>query len=653
MKQNKLSLLILVIFLLESACSPQPGSMVTNAIPGDEINNNSTPAIGIINSETILYAGTDNLAFQEMATLEDGSEVNLLGRYNDFLSVQVIDGGQTGFITATSVNTTGLSIPDLARAAVPNITENLTDRFRNPYVFREGGKVIIDPHVVDFGPTDCGSIDLGLTAQITLQFHTEHDATDLNDHNGTISIHGQPSVHTTQDWRLTDQYFMISEISGEYVIGIVNGVNTDVYSIPLWDVGQGALIIRFNDPKAKTITISKPDGSSSQTIDFTTMGLPVLENGLFPGGKVYFGYFLIGGGKLVFDQFSMKQVPLGIWKDPPTEVFDLRSLAHEKGLQIMSPMDWWRWDNPRYYEIAQKYADIDRLEIANSPLFWMGPQLYNFDHLDLLINGVLQAGWKVELPIAYGYYGAIPQWLLDANYTRDQYIEILREYTLSIVGRYRDKVYIWDIANEEAGAYPNAGADFWADHIGWEYGEMVYTWAREADPDGLMLLSGATEQPRDEWTQVNYENTLYFLEMYHKKGIQIDIVSMQMHLLMPGGTQSIPTRDGVIQTMLNYARYGAEVGITEMDVYIGDKLGTLEEKLAQEASIYGNMMDACLESGVCRIFGTFQISDDESWLNCLTPEACPADPPPLPLLYDDDLEPKQAFWAVVQSLQEH
>ena len=96
-----------------------------------------------------------------------------------------------------------------------------------------------------------------------------------------------------------------------------------------------------------------------------------------------------------------------------------------------------------------------------------------------------------------------------------------------------------------------------------------------------------------------------------EKGVPIDVVGMQMHLLLEVPVP--PKKEDVIATMKKFADLGVKIYITELDV---DLQNQLDQRLQFQANLYKDMMDACQEFGVCESFTTWGISNSTSWLTC-------------------------------------
>jgi endo-1,4-beta-xylanase len=108
-----------------------------------------------------------------------------------------------------------------------------------------------------------------------------------------------------------------------------------------------------------------------------------------------------------------------------------------------------------------------------------------------------------------------------------------------------------------------------------------------------------------------------------------------------------PPKDDIIAAMRSYR---IPVYVTEFDVNLKDVPGTQDERFARQAQIYKEMLEAALESGVCKSFAVWNIGDKYSWIET-TPSyihySTKGDPTP----FDDNLKPKPAYFAMLDVLQ--
>jgi endo-1,4-beta-xylanase len=169
--------------------------------------------------------------------------------------------------------------------------------------------------------------------------------------------------------------------------------------------------------------------------------------------------------------------------------------------------------------------------------------------------------------------------------------------------------------------------------FGFDYIDLAFQIARETDPSAKLIYNaGDNETSAAPTTQ----QTRLIVDRLRAKGL-IDGVGLEMHL---DATQTYDKED-VITTMKSY---GVPVHVTEIDVDLTNVKGAQEERYARQAQVYGDMLSACLESGVCKSFSVWGIGDKNSWLER---ESSNADP----TLFDDNLNPKPAYFAILNALR--
>ena len=128
------------------------------------------------------------------------------------------------------------------------------------------------------------------------------------------------------------------------------------------------------------------------------------------------------------------------------------------------------------------------------------------------------------------------------------------------------------------------------------------------------------------------------------KGVPIDGVGMQMHLLNPDLPQTPPRREDVIANMQRFGQLGVKVYVTELDVTLDRTANTQKEKWEHPAGIYRDMLAACPESGGCPSFSLYGVSDALSWYVAV------GLPNPRPLPFDSNYQPKPAYYALREAL---
>jgi endo-1,4-beta-xylanase len=237
-----------------------------------------------------------------------------------------------------------------------------------------------------------------------------------------------------------------------------------------------------------------------------------------------------------------------------------------------------------------------------------------------------------------------PTWLTSANYTRDQLLALVHDHINTVVGRYKGIVGEWLVASETIFHGQFVPWNFWLNNIGPDFIDQVFTWTHEADPSATLLY----EFSSDEWAEPQVSAIYNHLADLRTRGIPVDNVGFEMHVF---DATKAPTHDLLLADFRRYAGLGMGVEITEMDVNVYPVPGTLADKYAAQAQIYGDARTALVESGVGQTFTTWDFVDSQSWL--LRPAVVAQfGPAQAPLLLDENYQPKPTYFALLDVLKQ-
>ena len=272
---------------------------------------------------------------------------------------------------------------------------------------------------------------------------------------------------------------------------------------------------------------------------------------------------------------------------------------------------------------------------------------FDFSLNDVAVEFSLRNNMKITgLHLVYGNDQLLPEWLLDGDYSREEYQKILDEYIFTLADHYKGKIYIWSIANEVASNMLWGGSDFWYKKLGLGYIESSFRLAKETDPNALLMLNDPDNhsfQFPNNKRVVNY--MLESIRKWKDDGIPIDVVGMQMHLLYPWSNSVVPTKEDMENTIQLFSNEDLPVYITEFDVNLNDYPGSETEKLAYQADVYKNSIETCLRSKGCGGFSIFGLSDAWTWYNELNISGAK------PLIFDTELNPKPAYFSLIKAFE--
>ncbi|MBZ0254633.1 endo-1,4-beta-xylanase, partial [bacterium] len=93
--------------------------------------------------------------------------------------------------------------------------------------------------------------------------------------------------------------------------------------------------------------------------------------------------------------------------------------------------------------------------------------------------------------------------------------------------------------------------------------------------------------------------------------------------------------DEFARNMQRFVDLGLEIHVTELDVRIQEPI--TQEKLEQQAKLYGEILRACLKQPSCKVFVMWGVTDRMSWVPWTFRGFNDA------LIFDRDYKPKPAY----------
>ena len=307
----------------------------------------------------------------------------------------------------------------------------------------------------------------------------------------------------------------------------------------------------------------------------------------------------------------------------------LRECADRKQIQIGT---WFR--DAKWREIAAREFN---LAVISSGFYWRNVEpargQFNFSFADEQVAFARSKNMQMvghALLLAEAPY--LPGWLPTENFSREELTQLLRNYIVQVMTRYKGQISQY-IVVEDAPVPPNTDADVFYGKFGYDYVDLAFQIARETDPSAVLVYNADDNETAGG---IATELTRQTVQRLVSKKL-LDGVGLEMHL---DASKSYPKPD-VIATMKSY---GVPVYVTEIDVDLTNVPGTPDERYTRQAQVYGDMLAACLESGVCKSYAVWGVGDKYSWLERNSPNADAT-------LLDDELNPKPAYFALQNVLR--
>lgn len=238
---------------------------------------------------------------------------------------------------------------------------------------------------------------------------------------------------------------------------------------------------------------------------------------------------------------------------------------------------------------------------------------------------------------------------------RADLLAMMENHINTVVGRYRGKIHVWDVVNEafKQGSWRKS---HWYNGIGEDYFEHAFRFAQNADPSAQLMYNDYSMDNTKK-----QQSVIAAINQCKRKGVKIDGVGMQSHLHLDG-----PSIKQIEQAILNYAKAGLRVHITELEMDVLPKIqdyasADIGNKYAyrEELDPYKNGLPLAMEQKLAQryeevfklyikhsdkidrvtLWGT---SDDESWKNDFPIKGRTN----YPLLFDRNQQPKLAYFAL-------
>jgi len=251
------------------------------------------------------------------------------------------------------------------------------------------------------------------------------------------------------------------------------------------------------------------------------------------------------------------------------------------------------------------------------------------------------------------WHNQVPNWLFKDAEGRQVSKEVLllrlKDHITTVVNRYKDVVYAWDVVNEAISDKKDEylRPTLWYQIIGEEYIAKAFEWAHQADPQALLFYNDY-----NEIDPIKRKKIIRLIRDLQAKNILVHGVGLQAHWAI-----NEPSAPQLEQTLIDFSQLGLKIHITELDISVYPKEHDARERKAADAdtSFNSTKEQKQLEAyAMCfELFRKYRpyissvtfwnISDRHSWLDNF-PVKGRKD---YPLLFDKDLKPKKAYWKVV------
>jgi len=605
------------------------------------------PQVSVRVSGTGLYAGPGNVDYRLVGTLGKGQHVMPIGLFGDFARVSaaairtpagtLVRHTTSGYVLRTALSRLPAGLPTLAVAKVPWVARPLVASDRPIHMPSVG--MLLDGYKTYplMDGTWYAACDIRIDADLAFE------SVDGIPRTSSSGLYLQNITATRDESNAAN---LVLHHNGHpadlgWYVGYSPGTDWEFYdglSLP-----KGSTSGRFTisvDSTGHVVTIAMPNGRSRTW----RLRVPLFRRGdvlsLRVGDSPY--------TNVTARSVTLARAPLGTRQGTTAPYGSLRDAARGTGITIGAAFGMFNpGPDPRYEEIAASQFD---LVVPGGEFNWdwlIRPDAthYNFAGADIIAGFAQRHGMRMRgylLPSG-SWEPGLPAWLKSGGYSRDQLLEIVHDHIRTVVGRYKGVVSEWLVASETIFRGAFVPWNFWLTRIGPDFIDKAYTWTREADPAAKLLYEFSSEEWAEPQSSAIYEH----IADLRRRSVPVDLVGFEMHVF--DGAHP-PTKAQLLAAMKRLGTLGVKVQINEMDVNVYPIAGSRDQKLAAQAQVYRDALEALLESGVGDSFTTWGFFDPESWL--LRPEQINSfGPAEAPVLFDDDYAPKPAYFALLDVLK--
>ena len=229
--------------------------------------------------------------------------------------------------------------------------------------------------------------------------------------------------------------------------------------------------------------------------------------------------------------------------------------------------------------------------------------------------------------------------------TKEVFYKRLREHIHTVVNRYKDIIYCWDVVNEamadQAMGWPGRPANPYRESTlfklcGDEFIAKAFEYAHEADPNALLFYNDYNE------CDPGKRDRIYnMVKKMQEQGVPIHGIGMQGHYNIYG-----PSEEEIDAAITKYSQLVKHIHVTELDIRTNTEMGGQLRFSRGEAKPLQPYISTLQEDQYARIFRIFRkhkdvidnvtfwnLSDRDSWLGVNNH----------PLPFDENLRPKRCY----------
>ncbi len=245
------------------------------------------------------------------------------------------------------------------------------------------------------------------------------------------------------------------------------------------------------------------------------------------------------------------------------------------------------------------------------------------------------------------WHSQVPDWMKNFNGDSTAFEAVFKEHIQTIISRFKDYTTSWDVVNEAIA--DNTGQwrkTFWLERLGVDYIARAFRYAREAAPLVKLFYNDYSL----ESDSLKRNKALKMIADFQKQKIPVDGIGLQMHILIDK-----PSLYEIEETFTKFAQTGLLVHISELDISFNEykkearyktftsEMADLQKQRYEDiVGAYNRLIPKHQQYGIT-VWG---FADKYNWIRSYHKQ------PDWPVLYDDSLKKKQAWFGFAKGLEQ-
>ena len=245
------------------------------------------------------------------------------------------------------------------------------------------------------------------------------------------------------------------------------------------------------------------------------------------------------------------------------------------------------------------------------------------------------------------WHNQVPDWMKNFEGDSSAFEAVFKEHIQTIVTRFKDYTTSWDVVNEAIA--DNTGEwrkTFWYDRLGDDYIARAFRYARETAPLVKLFYNDYSL----ESDSLKRKKALKMAADFHNRSIPLDGLGLQMHI-----TIDKPSLKEIEETFVRFAGTGLLIHISELDISFNEynrqtrykqftpEMAELQKiRYAEVVGAYNRLIPKHQQYGIT-VWG---FADKYNWIRSFHKQ------PDWPVLYDDSLRKKPAWYGFADGLEQ-